>query len=117
MQKEIQKINQTLVDENVEYTIIHYVKYLNELFFNININFIDDFMDFVTNEGFVIHHDMIFKYGILNNSDTNHINRLLKQYDFEEDVDYSSCLPPDSWGRIIYMLKPEIFKMLLIRSI
>ena len=42
---QIQNFNQKLIDENVEITIIDYVKLLNYELYHIDILFIDDFIN------------------------------------------------------------------------
>ena len=89
MQKEIQKFNQTLVDENIEYTIIQCTKYINELFYHYDINnFIDEMMSLIGVDGFPIHHDMLEKYEVLSlKSGSGHVKQLIEQNDFIDHVD------------------------------
>ena len=43
--QQIQEFNEQLIQENRDITIIDYVKELNNKYFNIDISFIDDFID------------------------------------------------------------------------
>ena len=81
MQTEIQKFNETLVEECVEYTIIQYIKYINELFYHYDINnFIDEMILLIGIDGFPIHHDMLEKYEVLSlKSGSGHVKRLIEQ--------------------------------------
>ena len=63
-QQEIQTYNQNLVNKGEYITIIEYVKKLNDKFYNIDIPFIDDFMDFVDKEECCIEHILLQKYDI-----------------------------------------------------
>ena len=62
MQNQIKEFNEKLVQDKKDITIIDYVKELNEKYFNIDISFIDDFIDMVNKEGFNISHEMFYKY-------------------------------------------------------
>ena len=44
MNKQIQEFNQQLIDDEIELTIIDYVKKINEQFYDIDISFIDEFL-------------------------------------------------------------------------
>ena len=90
-QQEIQVYNQILVTEGEVITIIEYVKKLNDKFYHIDISFFDDFIELVNKEGFIISHEMLFKYNILSKSDSSQVLRLLDNYNFEISIDYS-CL-------------------------
>ena len=85
---QIQNFNQKLIDENVEITIIDYVKLLNYEVYHIDITFINDLLLLIDKDECCISHDMLFKYGILNEHDTSHIKRLFEQYNFIENVHY-----------------------------
>ena len=88
-QKMIIDLNSSLVTEQPDITIIEYVKLLNTKALNIDISFIDDFIDLVDKEDFIIHHEMLFKYEIITKSETSHdVLRILERYNFEDTVDY-----------------------------
>ena len=117
MQTEIQAFNEKLVMDNIDITILEYVKLLNSKFYNLKIDFIDDFIDMIDNkDDFIIHHKMLEKYGVITVRDTYCVKRILDQYEFEESIDYLVRPPPDLGDRAEYILKPETFKMLLMRS-
>ena len=117
MQETIQQFNEFLVKENIDLTIVEYVVGLNDKFYDIDITFINEFMELINKDDFIIHHTMLDKYNVLNTIEKNsgHIKRLLDQYDFEEEKDYIKKIS-DSGYSLDYFLKPEIFKMLLMRS-
>ena len=111
----INDLNVSLVNEQPDITIANYVKQLSKNIFNIDISFIDDFIELVDNDDYIIHHDMLDKYDVLKITDTSHVKRLLQQHDFEDGVEYISR-PTLSGGQINYFLKPKCFKIILIRS-
>ena len=114
-QQEIQAYNQTLVHEGEVITVIEYVKKLNDKFYHIDISFIDDFIELVDKKGFIIHHSMLEKYGVLKIRDSHDMKRVFESHDFEEGKDYKIS-PALLRAGCDYMLKTEIFKKLLIRS-
>ena len=87
MQNQIQEFNVKLVQDNIDITIIDYVKKINDMFYNIDISFIDDFVDMVNNDDFIIHHNMLDKYDVIKITDTSHVKRLFQQHDFEDRVE------------------------------
>ena len=87
---QIQNFNQKIIDENVEITIIDYVKLLNYEVYHIDITFINDILLLIDKYECCISHDMLFKYGIQNEHDTSHIKRLFEQYNFIENVHYTT---------------------------
>ena len=115
MQIQIKEFNEKLVQDKKDFTIIDYVKELNKIYFDIDISFIDDFIDLVDKEGFVIHHSMLEKYQVITIKDTYEVKRLLEKYEFEHDKDYKTT-PAQLRGGTDYMLNGEIFKMILMRS-
>lgn len=120
MQSQIQEFNEKLAKENREITIIEYVKELNIEIFNIDINFLDDFINLVDKEGYTISHEMLFKYDVLVRSETsNNVFRVLQSNNFEEGIDYMLKKERVDDGRTekkIYMLSSDAFKMLCMRS-
>ena len=94
IQNQIKEVNESLVRENSEITILDYVKKINDMFYNIDISFIDDFIEFVDKEDFIIHHYLLEKYGVITIKDTFYVKRLLEKYEFEEDK-YFITKPPN----------------------
>jgi len=85
----MQEFNDQLVEENENLTIIDYIKLANDKIHHIEIDFIDDFMNLVNKEGFIIPHDMLLKYEVLSDTTNSaHVMRLLNQYEFEVETDY-----------------------------
>ena len=120
MIQEIQEFNQALLTVNDDITIIEYVKMLNDKFFKIDIDFIDDFIELVKKDECCIHHDMLYKYGVLteNETTTNNVKRLLEQNDFK-DIQHYSLLNErlnNSREKCTYLLHPKSFKKILMRS-
>ena len=122
MNQQIQEFNQQLIDDEIELTIIDYVKKLNEQFYDIDISFIDEFIDLVDKDDFVIHHKLLKKYNVLNeDSDISHVLRLFKQYDLEEDQDFAPLLGGFDDNASVkmkktYYMSNNTFKLILMRN-
>ncbi len=87
----IVEYNNYLVDNKLQIDIIDYVKEANKLEFNIDIHFIDEFIELVDKKECCIHHNMLQKYGILTlNNGSNNIKRILTQNNFKENKDYQA---------------------------
>jgi phage anti-repressor protein len=121
---EIDKYNNNLVSSKTIINIIDYVKAINKLKYNIDINFIDEFIELVNKDECCIHHNMLQKYNILNlkNGSTN-IKRILDQYEFIENEDFKLLKVEEfnsNGGRgnkNEYYLHPRAFKICLMRSL
>jgi phage anti-repressor protein len=104
-------------------TIIEYVKEINKLQYNIDISFIDEFLDLVTKDECCIHHSLLTKYGILSGNSTAHVKRLLDQYALNENEDYQLSkvgqrVPQGGYSyKNEYYLHPNAFKLCLMRSL
>ena len=108
-QQEIQAYNQTLVHEGEVTTVIEYVKKLNEKFYHMDISFIDDFIELVDKEGFIIHHSMLEKYGVLKIRDSHDMKRVFESHEFEEGK-YYEISPALLRAGCDYMVKTEILR-------
>ena len=58
--------NNWLIENKENITIIDYVKQVNKILYNIDISFIDDFIELVSKDECCIHDNMLQKYGVLN---------------------------------------------------
>ena len=120
MQKQIQKFNEKLVNENIEVNIRDYVIELNENFFNIDISFIDDFMNLVTKEYPCIEHKLLQKCGAIQlTSGSNDFKKILERYKAHDGLDYTvrNLSDRDDYShKIEYILHPPLFTKILIRS-
>ena len=120
---DIKEFNDEIVKEGIEMTIIDYIKEINKRFYQIDIDFIDDFINMVGSSECCIPHDMLFKYGVLTDHDSQDVKRLLNQYNFLEEKDYSivsrNVAGNLKGGRPTnkYLLNPKVFKKCLIRSL
>ena len=122
--KSIEEYNTYLVDNQVNVNIIDFVKEINKIKYNINILFIDEFIELVSKDECCIHHNMLEKYGIisLKNGSTN-IKRLLEQNEFIENEDFNLLNVEEvrkNRGSVIkneYYLHPDAFKICLMRSL
>jgi len=122
--QEIANFNQELLKNNSDINIIDYIKLVNDQFFKIDISFIDDFMDLVGKNNFIIHHDMLFKYEVLtkNEDTTTNVLKMLNTNDFKMQTDYITSPDPAGSDRphVLknnYYLKPKTFKKILMRSL
>ena len=119
-QQKSQEFNQTLVNENIDITIVEYVKQVNELVFHVDISFFDDFIALVDKEGFTISHEMLFKYEILQKTDSANVLRSLNSYNLEEHIDFNCLQTGVDEGRThknTFYLTQEAFKMICMRSL
>jgi phage anti-repressor protein len=122
--KSVEEYNSYLVDNQKQINIIDYAKEANKISYNIDISFIDEFIELVNKNECCIHHNMLQKYGIISSkSYTTDIKRLLNQYGMVEQHDF---LPRNVAGqksgrgganKIDYYLHPRAFKKCLMRSL
>ena len=118
----ILEYNTYLVDNQVNINIIEYVKEVNKLKYNIDISFIDEFIELVSKNDCCIHHNMLQKYGIISlKGTTNDIKRILEQNDFIENEDFqlrnvAQQLLSGTKYKNEYYLHPRAFKICLMRS-
>ena len=118
-QEMISQLNASLVNEQPDITVLDYVNLLNENIFNIDISFIDDFIGSVDKEGFIINHEMLFKYEILLKTSSTNVLNSLSSYEFVDGMDYQLSKQLIDDGRTekyVYMLNTDAFKMICIRS-
>ena len=119
----IQSYNEYLVTNKIQIHIIDYVKQINNKCFNIDISFIDEFIELVSKDECCIHHLLLKKYKVVKlNKGTTDINRLIKQYDFIQDEDFRLRIVAESKSggcthKNDYYLHPRAFKMCLMRSL
>ena len=120
IKNKMQEFNQKLVDLKSEIKIIDYIKTINLKFFNIDISFLEDFLELSQMEGFTIHHDLLYKYEILTGEiRSNNVLRLLNQYELENNLHYLlelELLDHSSKDKNIYMLTNDTFKFLAMRT-
>jgi len=121
--KTIEEYNNYLIDNQIIIQIIDYVKEVNKLKFNMDIFFIDEFIDLVDKNECCIHHDMIQKYGVLKlNKGTTDIKNLISQNDFIENEDFrlrnvsESASKGGCTHKKEYYFHPRSFKKCLMRS-
>ncbi len=115
-QQKIQQFNQKLVDEKIDITIVEYVIEINDLVYHIDLDFLNDFIDFVGKDDYIVHHNLLDKYEVQKITDTTgHVKRLFDRHSFTEGNEY--IIKPSQVGRQTeYFLKPKFFKFILIRS-
>ena len=61
---EINKFNNDLIEQQQTINIIDYVKEVNNRYYQIDIKFIDEFIELVNKDDCCIHHNLLQKYGI-----------------------------------------------------
>ena len=117
----IQEFNQMLVEDGSDITIVDYIKEINDRFYNIDIDFIDDFIELVDKDECCISHKMLVKYGVLSFTGGSHdIKTILVKNNLIENIDYLIRINSDRKlnpkSEISYLLHPKAFKKILIRS-
>ena len=123
--KSVEEYNNYLVDNQIQITIINYVKEVNKISYNIDISFIDEFIELVNKNECCIHHSMLQKYGVISSKSetTSDIKKLLNQYEMEEHHDFTTgqvSRRNNGRGSNIcneYFLHPRAFKLCLMRSL
>ena len=122
--KSIEEYNTYLVENQIQINIIDFVKEINKIKYNIDISFIDEFIELVSKDECCIHHNMLEKYEIISlKSGTTDIKRLLKQNEFIENEDFNLRNVAEvrkNRGSVIkneYYLHPDAFKICLMRSL
>ena len=121
---QIQNLNQKIIDEKVEINIVDYVKLLNYEVYHIDISFIDDFINLVDKDECCVHHDMLYKYGVLTKRNSTHDTlRIIENQKLETETNLFSCRPcinahltESHQAKNEYFLPPRLFKLILIRS-
>jgi len=119
----IEKFNNQSLEEQRTINIIDYVKEVNNLYYKIDISFIDEFINLFSKDECCIYHDKLQKYGILKiyNGTTNIKRLLIDQNLFQENIDFRVnniviSNSGDCTHKIEYYLHPRAFKICLIRS-
>ena len=118
----IEKFNNTLVEEQRTINIIEYVKEINNLYYKIELDFIDEFIELVNKNDCCIHHEKLEKYGVLKlNKGTTRVKDILMQYELIENIDYiiehkSYASSSGCTHKINYYLHPGAFEICLMRA-
>jgi hypothetical protein len=112
-----------LIENQININIIDFVKEINKIKYNIDISFIDEFIELVSKDDCCIHHNMLEKYEVLKlNKGTTRVKELLEQNIFIENEDFrlSNVRESASNGGCThkneYFLHPRTFKICLMRS-
>uniref|UniRef100_A0A6C0EE58 DUF3627 domain-containing protein n=1 Tax=viral metagenome TaxID=1070528 RepID=A0A6C0EE58_9ZZZZ len=121
----IQEYINYLIENQINISVIDFVKEINKLKYNIDISFIDEFIELVSKDDCCIHHNMLEKYGILTlKKGSTDIKRILEQNEFEENDDFKlrnvAEFKNSNGGRgnkNEYFLHPRSFKICLMRSL
>ena len=66
----------TLLIQNSNINIIDFAKQYNLLTKNIDIHFIDEFLELVTKDECCIHHSKLYEYGVLTDRDTYAVKKI-----------------------------------------
>jgi len=113
-----------LIENKININIIEFVKEINKLKYNIDISFIDEFIELVSKDECCIHHNMLQKYDIISlNGTTNDIKRILNQNELVENEDFNlrnvAQVRKDrgTVAKNEYYLHPRAFKICLMRSL
>ena len=118
---EINKFNNDLIEQQYTINIIDYVKEVNNRYYQIDIKFIDEFIELVNKDDCCIHHNLLQKYGISKlKGGTADIKKILIQNKFEENKNYTlrnvseSAPSGGCTHKIEYYLYPTSFKICFI---
>ena len=117
------KYNDYLIENDIDHTLIEYLKDANDKFYNYDIKFMEEFMELVDRVDFCISHEYLFEYKVATESTTTaNVLRLLESRGLKEEKDYMPFLEErhrkngSKYTKIIYMLTPDAFKKCLIGS-
>ena len=115
--------NTYLVNNDIDINIINYVKEVNNLIYNIDISFIDKFLDLVEKDEICIPHELLIEYGVITTENkSSHVLRVLNQFDPIENEDYQLTnvgqfrTQGGTGIKKEYTLHPRLFKLCLMRS-
>ena len=101
--------NSDLVTLGFKLSMKDYVYQTNNIFYNINKSFIDNFIDFIDKDLCCIPRIYLKQYKIIDKY--NNILILFKTYNFIENIDYKLISHNDT-----YNIHPEAFKKMLIKT-
>ena len=117
--QKIMEFNEKLVKNNIDIGIIDYVKIINEKYYNIDISFIDNFIDLINKDECCIPHEFLKTLGITQlTGGSSDVKKILNNNNGIENKDYMLQLSHTAENReqITYVLHPLIFKKILIRN-
>jgi hypothetical protein len=119
----INDYNDELINKLIRKDLSEYFVEVHQKFYNnVNIAFMDYFLSIVDNDDqFVVEHDKLFTYGVINTKKMNDVKVCLEQYNLIENEDYQVRNVPlnlISGGRPKkeYKLTPYALKICLIRA-
>jgi len=120
----IEDYNQWLVESQTLLAIKEYIMNVRNMFYkNVDISFMDEFMDLCTRTDFCINANEMFpKYGVVSRGKTDDIKKCIERNDLIVGTDYNLRQVAQvrlNRGNVmtnIYILTPLAFKMCLIRS-
>jgi len=84
MMNTIDDFNKKLVDEKIDLPVRAYIEVVNEMFYNIDIKFMNDFMDLVDKDECCIPHDKLETYAGYKFYDSNDVLKLLEKLEIEK---------------------------------
>jgi len=114
----IHNYNTFLVKNNIDINITDYIKVLNKKSFNIDINFIDDFLNCVDLNDCCINSNKLSKHNI----STTEIENIIKLHNLILNKDYKISTVHDISGDgtyinyKVYYLHPNVFKLCLLKN-
>ena len=114
----IQQFNEELVKNNEDITITEYITKVNDLFYKIEINFMNDLMEMVDKDECCIDHKLLVKYGITNlTAGSVDVKKIIDRNDgcLGSDYKISELAYRDYYThKIDYFLHPTFFKKNLL---
>ena len=115
--------NDYLIKNNINLTLIEYIKDANKKFYEYDISFMEDFMELVNRDDFCISHEYLKKYKIITiNCDNSNISKMLKSRGLDEGKDFNPLQEEvvrkngSIVKKTVYYLTPDAFKKCLIGS-
>ena len=120
----INEFNNFKSEHLTNFNLINYFKNVHSIFYkDIDITFMDYFLEICQHDDkFVIHHDKLKEYKVIENGNGNKILSILKRRNLIENVDYrvAEDSHPVKQGGFVYKntyyLTPYAFKICLIKS-
>ena len=116
--------NDYLIENDIDYTLIEYLKDANNKFYNYDISFMEQFMELVERVYFCISHEYLIKYKVITDGSnvSSNVLKMLKSRGLNEGEDYMLFQQEEhrkngsKYTKNIYMLTPDALKKCLIGS-
>jgi len=141
--QDIVAYNNSLITHSSNCDIIEYIRHINSMYKEpIDLSFMEDLLSYVENDTCCIPHTLLVKYGIFSSKNTSqNVKTALDLYNMisetnicKHDLEYKLCENCQNdidfklmnvhelenngkhYNKIVYYLKPDAFKLILMRS-